>query len=315
MSGDQFLQFDSGPESGNERIMIFSTQRNLALLRQSEDWFADGTFKTAPQQFYQLYTVHALKSNRCFPCVYALLPNKQEATYTGLFRKMLELEEGLNPRSVMLDYEKATHNAFEAVFPDTIVSGCLYHLSQAVFRRVQANGLYQRYMEDAQFALQIRMIPALAFVPADDVEEAFTSLTDHLPDEAQPIVDFFEDTYIGRPQRRQRRPAYFNVPVWNVHDRVEQHLPRTNNFVEGWHRAFQANVGAYHPSFWKFLDTLRKQEDLTRVAISQMVAGGDVPPRRRQYIDVDQRLQRIVADYNDRDILDYLRGIAHNLAL
>ena len=26
-------------------------------------------------------------------------------------------------------------------------------------------------------------------------------------------------------------------------------LPRTNNAVEGWHRRFQASVGAYHPNF------------------------------------------------------------------
>ena len=38
-------------------------------------------------------------------------------------------------------------------------------------------------------------------------------------------------------------------------------LPRTNNAVKGWHRSFQANVGAYHPNFWKFIDILKREQN------------------------------------------------------
>ena len=44
--GEQFLLYDSGPET--ERILIFGTQRNLEMLEQSKVWLSDGTFKTAP---------------------------------------------------------------------------------------------------------------------------------------------------------------------------------------------------------------------------------------------------------------------------
>ena len=58
-----------------------------------------------------------------------------------------------------------------------------------------------------------------------------------MPEEAQPITDYFEDTYIGRQQRRGRRhPPPFAHGMWSVHNRVEQGLPCTNNHVEGWHR-------------------------------------------------------------------------------
>ena len=40
------------------------------------------------------------------------------------------------------------------------------------------------------------MMPVLAFVPEDTVEEAFA--------DAQPILDYFEDTSIGRPGRQNR---------------------------------------------------------------------------------------------------------------
>ena len=57
--GEQFLLYDSGPET--QRILIFWTQRNLEMLRLSEYWLADCTFKTAPSFFTQVYVVHALR--------------------------------------------------------------------------------------------------------------------------------------------------------------------------------------------------------------------------------------------------------------
>ena len=64
---------------------------------------------------------------------------------------------------------------------------------------------------------------------------------------------------------------------WNEASFPEQSvckdLPRTNNAVEGWHRRFQANVGAYHPNFWKFIDILKREQSLNHVNISQARAG------------------------------------------
>ena len=35
------------------------------------------------------------------------------------------------------------------------------------------------------------------------------------------------------------------------------HLPRTNNSVEAWHRAFEQSVGCNHPSIFKLMDHFR----------------------------------------------------------
>ena len=82
-------------------------------------------------------------------------------------------------------------------------------------------------------------------MPVDDIVESFEHLADSMPDEAQPITDYFEDTYIGGLQRRgRRRQPPFAHDMWSVHNRVEEGLPRTNNHIEGWHRRMQSNVGA-----------------------------------------------------------------------
>ena len=77
-------------------------------------------------------------------------------------------------------------------------------------------------------------------------------------------------------------------------------LSRTNNAVEGWHRSFQANVGAYHPNFWKSIDILKREQNLTQVNIAQARAGHQPEPQRRRYLDSNQRIKNIVQDYHNR---------------
>ena len=44
---------------------------------------------------------------------------------------------GLTPRHISTDFEKATINAFEQVFPSAVVTGCHFHLGQSVMRKVE----------------------------------------------------------------------------------------------------------------------------------------------------------------------------------
>ena len=102
----------------------------VSILTTSQSWYADGTFKVAPQQFYQIYTIHAEKDGYIFPCIYALLTHKNEMTYNRMFRKLLE--SGSNPSYIMVDFEKAAINAFEEQFI-AVISGCFFHFSSLAF--------------------------------------------------------------------------------------------------------------------------------------------------------------------------------------
>ena len=96
--------------------------------------------------------------------------------------------------------------------------------------------------------------------------------------------------------------------------RTDEELPRTNNAVEGWHRGFQVHVSACHPVFWKLLEVLQKEGTVVRVGFLQNEGGHEPPPQRRRYVDCNQRILRIVDDFPNRQRIDYLRSIAHNLA-
>ena len=124
------------------------------------------------------------------------------------------------------------------------------------------------------------MLAALAFGPEPDVINAFEAVSEDFPLDAQAVIDYFEDTYIRRLRPGgHRRVPLFELGLWNMYNQTLDDLPRTNNAVEGWHRSFQANVGAYHPNFWKFIDILKREQNLTQVNIAQARAGHQPGPQ------------------------------------
>ena len=53
--GQQFLIYDN---QRLDRILLFSTPESLRFLANADNWFMDGTLKSSPLQFTQLYTSH-----------------------------------------------------------------------------------------------------------------------------------------------------------------------------------------------------------------------------------------------------------------
>ncbi|PIK37089.1 hypothetical protein BSL78_26080 [Apostichopus japonicus] len=131
--GRLFLRYDNGRD---DRILLFATQRSMDFLSTCHHWFMDGTFKSSPPQFAQIYTVHRLRRGRNIPTAYALLPNRREETYVELLRQVQQLTL-VAPTSVLTDFEVGAMNAIKTVYPAANVQGCFFHLCQSIHRRVQ----------------------------------------------------------------------------------------------------------------------------------------------------------------------------------
>ena len=114
-------------------------------------------------------------------------------------------------------------------------------------------------------------------------------------------------------RRLIRRPPRFDHVLWNCFDTAKFCASKTNNACEGWHRSFSELIGASHPTIWKFLEIL-KGEQARNEAIMEQYTPGAEPPRKKKYKDTALRIQTIVNDFENREILDYLRGIARNLS-
>ena len=59
-SGEQFLLADIQSKKVGGRLIMFSSNEQVELLLNSTIWFCDGTFKTCPSIFNQVYIVQCL---------------------------------------------------------------------------------------------------------------------------------------------------------------------------------------------------------------------------------------------------------------
>ena len=105
--GDLFFLFDSGPET--QRIVIFGTHGNTEMLVASQFWIADGTFKTAPLLFSQVYAIHSLRGGpnpledgHLLPSLFVSLPNKTEAIYMRMWLQIQILCPNAQPTHMLI---------------------------------------------------------------------------------------------------------------------------------------------------------------------------------------------------------------------
>ncbi|XP_025080740.1 uncharacterized protein LOC112556185 isoform X2 [Pomacea canaliculata] len=135
--------------------------------------------------------------------------------------------------------------------------------------------------------------------------EAFQQLMDSLDaDTDETLSDFlayFESTWLGIVQRGRRRRPKFDVAMWNVYNRVGDNLPRTNNSVEGWHRAFDERMSVTHPTLGRLVSKLRKEQVSTELMMEQLAMGVRMR-KNKQYEKVNTRLQALVAMYAQEDV-------------
>ena len=200
-------------------------------------------------------------------------------------------------------------------FPVAGIMGCNFHFCQCVWRHVQGDAsLRGLYVGDPDFALSLRMFPAIAFVPLDDVRVAFDALlaSDFVRDNEQALTTFlnyFEATWVGR----ERNQAVMKAEWWNVHMATLDGMGRTNNEVEGWHHGFAGRLGSSHPTFIKLMEHLQIEQGRTEFTVSNSLAQGPGAPRKRVYRERQKRLFALVSSYVDRELLSFLRAIAHNI--
>jgi FLYWCH zinc finger domain len=97
--GDNFVLHE------DKTLIIFTTDSNLSVLKSCKHWFADGTFKVCPEDFYQMFTLHGLFKSQIIPLVYGLLIGKKTSDYDQFFKLVMD-QGDFNPESILTDFER-----------------------------------------------------------------------------------------------------------------------------------------------------------------------------------------------------------------
>ena len=85
---EDVIKYDLGPGAGAKRIVIISTRRNIRYINGQEELYMDGTFKTCPYLFDQLYSIHGYVQHTLQPLMITLLSKKTENTYGDLLNNI-----------------------------------------------------------------------------------------------------------------------------------------------------------------------------------------------------------------------------------
>ena len=81
----KWTQFFIADDGNADKIIMFTTAHNLTNLISADIIYGDGTFSTSPNQFAQLYTLHAMVDDIMYPLVFGLLLGKSEEIYDHYF--------------------------------------------------------------------------------------------------------------------------------------------------------------------------------------------------------------------------------------
>jgi len=212
---EKFLLHDSGVDK-EDRFLIFSTEKNLKTLQNCSSWYCDGTFSVAPLIFTQMYSIHCEFQSEIMPMVYVLMSKMKKENYVEVFEALNNLNPNLSPTSIMSDFEKAAISAFADIYPLAELRGCFFHFSQCLWRKFSKipEGL-NFYKMDPNFTLHLKCLPALAFVPVSEVPDAYEKLVAssfYSQNEfLAPLLQYFEETWVGKQTEKGRRQPAYNL--------------------------------------------------------------------------------------------------------
>ncbi|PKY60309.1 hypothetical protein RhiirA4_483879 [Rhizophagus irregularis] len=267
----------------------------------------DGTFKTVSTIFKQLYTIHGSvrgsENYQIMLLVFSLISSKSEECYRALFQNLINFGDehniDLQPQYVLTNFEKASINAVH----------------------IELHG----YTSDENISLFVRHIPALAFLPCDNIPAAFDELRSNMPPDMPPevneLLDWFEIYYVyGKVIRRLkngnmvRSEPLFPPSLWSVTENIEYTFPRTQNSVEAWHRRWETLVGCAHVGLFKIIKELQSEQHQIEIKVESILRGNPRPKQKKHDREHENRIQVVYNDQENRPLLDFLRGIAHNIS-
>ncbi|KAE9526500.1 hypothetical protein AGLY_013148 [Aphis glycines] len=217
---------------------------------------------TTPQSLEDAFNQFTFSCRCCaryLHLIYCLLPSKTSNCYESMWKYIQKLCEKYNlefsPKILLVDFEKAAHDGFLAVFPNSKIKCCKFHLGQSLFRKIQILGLRNEYMKNSEIRIWLKSFFGLAFLPCTEVSDAFADLMSITPED-QTILKFSDyvlETYIYS--------SIFPPKIWA--EIPDNEVIRTTNAAELYHRHLKDQFYLAHCSVHIVIDVLLKLQSET----------------------------------------------------
>ena len=289
---DGFLQKDIRLD-GARHVLLFTAEQ-LELLDKAKTWYLDGTFKLVKQPFVQLFSVHAfVKSDsggqKQVPLAFVMMSRRTKRDYRKVLKALKRKlpSAAANLQEVVLDFEIGLWGAIRTVFPYVSPKGCLFHWTQAVWRKCQALGLAVPYTTDEGVRDFIGQLLSLPFLPHEHIGPTFEALNNRA--RGQEIITALCD-YV--------RNTWLEGSTWSPSDwSVFMRSVRTNNDVEGWHRRINGRAGRHTVQFYNVVKLLHAESRFVQIQVKLVKEARLCRNQRRMYHQIQGRVFKLWDDY------------------
>ncbi|XP_028158672.1 uncharacterized protein LOC114351596 [Ostrinia furnacalis] len=257
---EKFLDFLLADYSyEGKRILVFASKKNRVIMSQGKDFMGDGTFKSCPIPFMQLYTLHCdigstTQATHIIPVAYALLSDKSTETYEILFCLIKSQIPQWEPITFKTDFEMAAINAIISVFPSVIRKGCYFHYTQAVWKK----GTDLKLTKNKRTRRQVALCAVLPHLPQNQIFNGWWYIAAQSPDDGKSKL--FRKYMLSQWLRDEF------IPIWCVFG--ERH--RTTNMLEAWHKKLNKTIKKKQPNIIELLNTLLSDASYYEVISKQV---------------------------------------------
>lgn len=210
-----------------------------------------------------------------YPLIWILMTRRTIDAYTSALnfvkKNIIDLD---GAAGIIIDYENAMRIALKNVFPNIPVYGCLFHFTQALYRKMASMPeLFKivRSNQDAKFLF--RKFLALAFLPADKVKDVFVlllreALETYKFNEFAPFIEYFKNQWLIRV-----KPVHFSVFKLET---------RTTGSAEAFNGKINKTFRT-HGAFFQFVEALQNEEAAKADQFSRDIDGVVQPDGRKLF--------------------------------
>ena len=127
--------------------LIFASSIMLSVLDHDCTYvFADGTFKTAPRPFTQVFNILVSYKGVVLPIFHILMTGKPYGLYQKVFNRLADLCPNFRPVFINTDFEGALFKAIKKTFPKALTTGCSFHYCRAILRAINGPSKFNTCM-------------------------------------------------------------------------------------------------------------------------------------------------------------------------
>jgi len=260
---ENFLQYNS-KENG---IIIFCCKINFEAMCKTEIVYMDGTFTYCVKHFLQLFTIHGYLNGHYVPLCFCVLKDKHVSTYSECFKSINEICSSygfvFEPKEIIIDFEKAIHNACDLIWPNAKLMGCRFHVTQSWWRAIQRFGLTEDYKKKTEVGDWLRICFGLVFLDSEDVSNFFAielMSIKPLNSKLTQFADYILDTYITEE-------ALFPPNIWA---QCSAELNLTTNTCESFHSHLAQSFANTHPNIHHFTKALIDIQSFTYIKLNSI---------------------------------------------